>query len=105
MRDDMLDIIGALSHGWPGKKWSLSNDFKDFDAELEWLEDSPRPTLKEVLEVIPRIQEVSKSRSAYPTLNKQMGMLIDMGVEDFITEMRRVRMNQDKDFLEMLDGI
>ena len=51
-----MNISVILSVIRPGAQWSLNGD--EYDG-LEWLDDSPKPTLADIEEALPTAQAVS----------------------------------------------
>jgi hypothetical protein len=48
-----MDITGVLVQKYPGTVWSLDGD--DYEG-LTWLDDSPKPTEKELADFWPEVQ-------------------------------------------------
>jgi len=62
-----MDIPQVIIYGWPDSEWILQGE--DYDG-LEWLDDSPKPTKKQIESLWPEVQyeiqlkEVKQARHA-----------------------------------------
>ena len=48
-----MNIVDILSHNYPEAQWSLNGD--DYEG-LDWLDDSPKPTEKELEDAWPAVK-------------------------------------------------
>jgi len=48
-----MDIAAILTHTHPGAQWTLNGDLYD---GLDWLDDTPKPTLEELEAAWPAVQ-------------------------------------------------
>ena len=85
----MTDIAFTLSRMWPGAQWSLDGDSYE---GLTWLDDTPKPTLKELEDAYPALAEAEAAKNDLAATDADMarvaediiGLLIGKGV--FTTE-------------------
>jgi hypothetical protein len=56
-----MDIAAILTHTHPGAQWTLNGDLYD---GLDWLDDSPKPTLAELEAAWPEVQTARANADA-----------------------------------------